>query len=132
MLIAGALLGVASAAGGEVPRIHPASISPAAIAAFFYLVVVGSLVAYLAYLWLNAHATSSVASTYAYVNPAVAVLLGWAVLGESITSMTVVAAAAILAAVVLTVTAASRPVPAPGNVLRLPARRREPALERAA
>jgi drug/metabolite transporter (DMT)-like permease len=130
MLLAGAVLGVGSAAFGEVPRIHPHAISPAAIGAFFYLVVVGSLVAYLAYLWLNANASPTVASTYAYVNPAVAVLLGWAALGESITGRTLLAGAAIVVAVVLSV--GVRPLRARGTVHELPARVGEAAYDRAA
>ena len=92
--------------------------------------VVGSIVAYLSYSWLNANAPPALVSTYAYVNPAVAVLLGWILLGEHVGARTAVAGLAILASVVLIVTA--RLPRARATVLRFPARVREAALARAA
>ena len=79
MLCAAALLAVAGAAMGEVGHVHPAAISAGSAAAFGFLVVFGSIVAFTAYGWLlRSGAPSVLVSTYAYVNPAVAVLLGWA------------------------------------------------------
>jgi drug/metabolite transporter (DMT)-like permease len=70
---------------GEVGHVHPAAISAGSAAAFAFLVVFGSIVAFTAYGWLLRSGASSVlVSTYAYVNPAVAVLLGWAFAGEAV------------------------------------------------
>ncbi len=66
-----------------------------------YLIVFGSLVAFSAYVWLIQVATPAQVATYAYVNPVVAVLLGWAFAGEALTRSMMVAAAIIVAAVVL-------------------------------
>ena len=130
MVTAAGLLSVASGASGELGRFHPESISAASGGAFAYLVVVGSIVGYLSYSWLNGHAPATLVSTYAYVNPAVAVLLGWLLLGEAIGGRTVLSGAAILTSVVLIVTA--RSARARATVLQFPARVREAALSRAA
>jgi drug/metabolite transporter (DMT)-like permease len=132
MLAGGALLGVAGIAAGEVPRVRLEAVSPASFGAFAYLVVAGALVAYPLYTWLLRNAPTRVVTTHAYVNPAVAVLLGWAVLAEPLTSSTLVAAGAIVASVLLIV--GSRAVPSRGRVLPFPGVRRntEPALDQAA
>ena len=67
------------------------------LAAFAYLIAVGSLVAFTAYVWLLQHAPISKVSTYAYVNPVIAIFLGWAILSEHVTG-TIVAGAAIVVA----------------------------------
>jgi drug/metabolite transporter (DMT)-like permease len=100
MLAAAALLAVAGAALGEVGRVHPATISSGSIAAFAFLVVFGSIVAFTAYGWLlRSGAPSVLVSTYAYVNPAVAVLLGWALAGETVGGRELAAGAIIVASV---------------------------------
>jgi drug/metabolite transporter (DMT)-like permease len=71
--------------------------------AFAYLVVPGSIVAYIAFVWLLANAPISTVSTYAYVNPLVAVFLGWALLSEPVTVTIAVGATAVLLAVALIV-----------------------------
>ena len=68
---------------------------------FAYLVTFGSLIGFTAYAYLLAHTTAAKAATYAYVNPVVAVLLGWAFANEPVTSRTLVAAAVILAGVAI-------------------------------
>ncbi len=70
-----------------------------------YLVVVGSLVAYTAFVWLVGHAPLSLVSTYAYVNPVVAVLLGWWILGEPLTLGLLVGGAVVVVGVMLVVSA---------------------------
>ena len=99
MLVGGALLVVLGVVVGELSRAEPSSFSTASLAAMAYLVVFGSLVAFSAYTWLLQHAPVSVVSTYAYVNPVVAVVLGMVVLGERVTPSMIVGAAIILAAV---------------------------------
>ena len=100
MLCAAALLALAGAAMGEIGRVHPAAISTGSIAAFGFLVVFGSIVAFTAYGWLLRSGTPSVlVSTYAYVNPAVAVLLGWALAEETVGGRELAAGAIIVASV---------------------------------
>ena len=79
------------------------------LAAYLYLTLFGSLISYSAYFWLLGHTTPSRLATISYVNPLVAVLLGWALAGESLTLRTALAAAIILLAVGLIT---SRPAPA--------------------
>ena len=69
--------------------------------AFTYLVIVGSIVAYPTYVWLLEHCTPAKVSTYAYVNPVVAMFLGWAILGEPINLRILLAAAVIIGAVAI-------------------------------
>jgi drug/metabolite transporter (DMT)-like permease len=98
MLCAAALLAVAGAAMGEVGRVHPSAISAASLAAFGFLVVFGSIVAFTAYGWLlRSGAPSVLVSTYAYVNPGVAVLLGWLFAGDAVGGRELAAGVVILA-----------------------------------
>ena len=101
MLVGGALLGLLAAGDGELGRLGHASAE--SILALAYLVVFGSLLAFTAYAWLLRVARTSLVSTYAYVNPLVAVFLGWAVENEGIGLRTVLAGGLILAAVALIV-----------------------------
>jgi drug/metabolite transporter (DMT)-like permease len=110
MLCAAVLLAVVGAATGEVGQVHPAAISPGSLAAFGFLVVFGSIVAFTAYGWLlRSGAPSVLVATYAYVNPAVAVLLGWLLAGESIGGRELAAGAVILASVGMLVLARRAP-----------------------
>jgi drug/metabolite transporter (DMT)-like permease len=100
MLCAAALLAVAGAAMGELGRVRPDAISAESAVAFAFLVVFGSIVAFTAYGWLlRSGAPSVLVSTYAYVNPAVAVLLGWALAGESVGGRELAAGTVIVASV---------------------------------
>jgi drug/metabolite transporter (DMT)-like permease len=108
MLTGGALLLVLSVLAGEPARLRAADFTLPAVSAVLYLTVFGSLVAFTAYSWLLTNAPLSLVSTYAYVNPVVAVLLGWLILDEPLTSRVVVAGAAIVAAVAL-IASARRP-----------------------
>jgi drug/metabolite transporter (DMT)-like permease len=101
MLAGGALLLVASLARGEWPLLDPHAVSLRSLAALGFLVVFGSLVAFSAYIWLLRQTTPARVSTYAYVNPVVAMLLGWAFAGEPLSARTLLAAAVIVAGVVL-------------------------------
>jgi drug/metabolite transporter (DMT)-like permease len=86
---------------GEWGQVSGARISTVSVAAMVYLALIGSLVALSAYMWLLRVCPPSRVSTYAYVNPVVAVFLGWLVAGESFNLRMLVAAAIILGAVVL-------------------------------
>jgi drug/metabolite transporter (DMT)-like permease len=101
MLAGGVALGIVGLATGEWTQIHPAQITLSATLALVYLILIGSLVGFTAYIWLLRHTPLAIASTYAYVNPAVAVFLGWALVGERLTPLTLVAAAIIILSVCL-------------------------------
>jgi len=103
MLCAGFLLAVAGLALGEGSRVHPGAISSASLAAVAFLIVFGSLVAFTAYAWLLNNAPTNLLSTYAYVNPAVAVFLGWALIGEHVGSKEIAAGIVILSSIALLV-----------------------------
>lgn len=103
MLAGGALLLVASGVLGEWATFDAGSVSSRSLLAWGYLLIFGSLVGFTAYSWLLKNVTPERASTYAYVNPVVAVLLGWAVAGEQVTVRTLIAAAVIVGAVIITI-----------------------------
>jgi drug/metabolite transporter (DMT)-like permease len=88
-------------AWGEIGELTPQRFTPAAIYAFFHLLVVGSLIGFVAYTWLLGHVTVTQAGTYAYVNPLVAILVGWLIGGETITGWIIGGMACILAGVAL-------------------------------
>jgi drug/metabolite transporter (DMT)-like permease len=98
MLCGGAVLMVISLALGEQPHGPP---TPLAAAAWLYLVVFGSLIAFSAYLYLLAHASPAMATSYAFVNPLIALLLGVAVASESVTAGEWLASGVVLAGVFL-------------------------------
>jgi len=99
MLAGGAALMIASGLAGEWGRLDPAGFSARSLAAFAYLVVAGSIVAFTAYSYLLRNARPTVAATYAFVNPVVAVLLGWAIASEPLTWRVAGSSALILLAV---------------------------------
>ena len=102
MIGGGALLLLAGGIKGEWSTIDPARFSGASIASLVYLTAFGSLVAFSAYVWLLRVSTPARVATYAYVNPIVAVALGWLVLDEPLTADTFIASALIVVSVVLT------------------------------
>ncbi len=108
MLWAGVIFGVASILTGELGRIHWQHVSTASILALAYLIVFGSLVGFSAYVWLLHSAPLPLVSTYAYVNPVVAVILGAIFVGEAINARLVIAGGIIIAAVALIVVARNR------------------------
>jgi drug/metabolite transporter (DMT)-like permease len=112
--IAGCLFGfIVSGLTGEMSDVHPASWSTQSLVALAYLIVFGSLIAFSAFTWLLQHAPVTRITTYAYVNPVVAVALGWFVLGEAITPSMIVGATMILASVALIVRLQRLPRDAP-------------------
>jgi drug/metabolite transporter (DMT)-like permease len=104
MLGAALLFAIVGLILGEAGRLDVASIPLVAWIAFVYLIVAGSLVAYTAYSWLMRNAPTTLVGTFAYVNPVVAVTLGWAVLGEQLSLRMAFAGALVLTAVVLLIT----------------------------
>lgn len=117
MAAGGVGLVVLGSIGGEWDRLDVAGAGRSSWVAFAYLVLVGSIVGYSAYVWLLARAPLSLATTYAYVNPAVAVALGALFLAEPLTSNLVVGGAVIIAAVawVISSEARARRRPLPGR-----------------
>jgi drug/metabolite transporter (DMT)-like permease len=110
MLAGGALLLALGLATGQAGQLDLAQVSLRSVLAFGYLIVFGSLIAFTAYIWLLRATSPAQAATYAYVNPVVAVFLGWALAGEPLTARTLLAAAVIVGSVVL-ITAQPRPRP---------------------
>jgi drug/metabolite transporter (DMT)-like permease len=108
MVAGGLVLLVAAAAAGELSRFAPGEATGSAWFALCYLIVFGSLVAFTAYVWLLGNAPVSLVATYAYVNPAVAVLLGALIAGERLTGAELAGGLVVLGAVALVVTAESR------------------------
>ncbi len=104
MLAGGILLGLTATALGEIPRFHPATVSPAAWWSLVYLIVAGSIIGFTAYVWLIHHQSPTRVGTYAYVNPVVAVLLGYCFAGEPLGLRTLLGTAAILLSVVVITT----------------------------
>jgi len=103
--------GLALGEGHQAAITH---ISAASWAGWLYLVTFGSLIGFTAYIYLLKEVSPAKASTYAYVNPVVALLLGWAIAGESITPRTLVAGAIILGGVAL-ITVAGRAAEQPSS-----------------
>src|SRR5437764_6314731 len=105
MSCGGVLLLLVGLVTGEVRRFHPGSVSILSLASFIYLVIIGAVVGYTAYIWLLRHCEPAKVATYAYVNPIVAVLLGAAFVCESITPRVLIAAALIIGSVAIVISA---------------------------
>ena len=101
MIGGGVLLLLTALAVGQVAHFRPTEVSLNAVLAWLFLVVFGSLVGFTAYIWLLGVTSIAKVGTYAYVNPIVAVFLGWAILDEPVTSRTLIAALVILVGVAL-------------------------------
>ena len=119
MLSGGSLLLLLGLASGDLQRLNLANASWVSIGAFFYLLVFGSLVGFTAYSWLLRNVSPARAATYAYVNPVVAVFLGWLLASEPLTLRMLIAAAIIIGSVVLITTFGrehATPTAAPNSV----------------
>jgi drug/metabolite transporter (DMT)-like permease len=115
MLFGGGVLAVAGLAAGETSDVTTSVFSTDALLSLGFLIVFGSLLAYSAYVWLLQHAPISEVATYAYVNPVIAVALGWAILGESFGTQTLIGAAIIVGSVAIIVRKESAPRPTPAE-----------------
>jgi drug/metabolite transporter (DMT)-like permease len=108
MLLGGGVCALTGALVGELGDLHPAEFSLRSVTGLAYLIVFGSWLAFTAYAWLLQNAPVSRVATYAYVNPVVAIALGWAILDEAVTSLTFVGAAIIVASVAAVVRTETR------------------------
>jgi drug/metabolite transporter (DMT)-like permease len=124
MLAGGAALAAIGALHGEFGRVDLGAISTKSWLSLAYLVVFGSIVAFSCYVWVLGKAPTSLVATYAYVNPAVAVVLGVLLAGEHLRLLEIVGGLVILASVVAVVRAeaARRPARQPGRTRRWPGR----------
>lgn len=104
-LSGGVALWIAGILSGEVRGFHFAAVTLRSWLALAYLIAFGSMVGFTAYIYMLKKSTATRVATYAFVNPVVALFLGWLLVGESITLRTVIAAAVILTAVLLVITA---------------------------
>lgn len=111
MLAGGVLLAITAAALGEFRNFHPWSVSREVWLALLYLIVAGSIVGFTAYVWLIHHESPTKVGTYAYVNPIVAVLVGYFFGGEALSLRTILGTMFVLiSVVVITTTRAKKPV----------------------
>lgn len=107
MLSGGALLIIVGVLSGELSQFDVLHVSRASAIGLLYLITFGSLLGFTSYIWLLDKVSPAHLGTYAYVNPIVAVLLGWAIAGERLSVRTAVAAAIVICAVALITTARS-------------------------
>jgi drug/metabolite transporter (DMT)-like permease len=103
LLAGAAMLAVVSLVSGEAGGFDTGAVSGKSLAGLAYLVVMGTAVTFSAYMWLLRHVAATRVATYAFVNPAVAVVLGWAVAGEGLSPGTLLATAVIIGAVAVAV-----------------------------
>jgi drug/metabolite transporter (DMT)-like permease len=104
MLAGGIFLFITAAALGEFHNFHPQNVSREAWLSLLYLIIFGSIIAFTAYVWLIHHESPTKVSTYAYVNPVVAVLLGYFLAAEPLGLRTILGSALILASVIVITT----------------------------
>jgi drug/metabolite transporter (DMT)-like permease len=114
MLAGGAQLFALAAVSGEFAGFHPQTVSVKAWLALLYLIVAGSIVGFTAYIWLLHHESPTKVGTYAYVNPVVAVALGYFVGGEAVGPRTLVGALCVLVSVI-TITTTPKPEAKPAT-----------------
>ena len=108
MICGGALLLLVSVSTGDAARFDWSRVTAESSLAWLYLVVIGAIIAFTAYIWLARVCSPALLGTYAFVNPMVAVLLGWAIAGEGLDSRTISGAAVIVVAVVIIVVFTNR------------------------
>jgi drug/metabolite transporter (DMT)-like permease len=109
MLAGGILLTIAALISGEFASFQPSQITSVSVIAPVYLTIFGSIIAFTSYVWLLGKTTIARVSTYAYVNPVVALILGVALAGEQLTPRTLLASAVIVIAVFVIITFKEKP-----------------------
>jgi hypothetical protein len=112
MIGGGILLTLVGSVRGEWAAVDLSAVSFESSVAFVYLIIFGSLIGFTAYIWLLQHTSAAAVSTYAYVNPVVAVLLGCTIGHEPFTTGTLIASILIIAAVMMITIARSKSTPA--------------------
>jgi drug/metabolite transporter (DMT)-like permease len=133
MLCGSLVLAVVSIVSGELRTFDVAAVSPESAVAFVYLFAVGSLIAFTAYAWVLRQAPLPLIATYAFVNPVIAVFLGWLILGETVSAVQLLAGGIIVVGVALIILGRSRMTSTQGRLARrAPARSGPTADERAA
>ena len=115
MIAGGILLALGGLVMGESAAWDPTRVSRRSLTAFVYLTLIGSLVGFSAYAWLLKATTPARVSTYAYVNPVIAVFLGWAFGGETLTAQMLTAAGVIVLGVVIITARRAPPAEFVGN-----------------
>jgi drug/metabolite transporter (DMT)-like permease len=119
--LAGGLgLWIVAAATGELHQFHPAQVTLRSWLAVLYLFLFGSALGFSAYIYILKHSTASRVATYAFVNPVVALFLGWSLGGEPLTLRTLIASGTILAAVLLVIMAPHKPASPAAEVVPVP------------
>jgi drug/metabolite transporter (DMT)-like permease len=108
MLVGGVFVGLIGVVRGELATFHLSQVSTRSMLAWAYLLVFGSLIAFTAFVYLLRVSTPARVATYAYVNPVVAVILGWLIAGESISARMLIAAVIIVGGVALITAAEGR------------------------
>jgi len=125
MLAGGAMLLLLAVLSGEGRQFHWHGIAARSLLGLVYLIVAGSLLGFTAYIWLLRNVATARVSTYAFVNPAVAVFLGWIGGGEALTARELLASATIIAGVALIITHRPSPVAVTLETEGLPAQKAE-------
>ena len=108
MLAGGIMLTLLAGARGEIGSFHPSAISSGAWFALLYLIIAGSIIGYTAYVWLLHHESPTRVGTYAYVNPVVAVLLGYFLGGEALGARTILGTLFVLISVIVISTTSTK------------------------
>jgi drug/metabolite transporter (DMT)-like permease len=116
MLSGGIVMTLVALVTGEGATFHTSELTPSSVEAFLYLVVAGSLLAFTAYSWLLRNAPISKVATYAYVNPVVAIFLGWWILSERVTPSVLIGATVIVASVAFIIRKDAVPAHARGEM----------------
>jgi len=103
LLTGGVMLLLLSFVSGQATAFNLSDVTTRSVVGLLYLVGMGTVVTFAAYMWLLDHASPTRVATYAFVNPVVAVFIGWAIAGEQISTATIAAAGVIVAAVAVAV-----------------------------
>jgi drug/metabolite transporter (DMT)-like permease len=120
MLVGGTLMTTLGLLLGEGSRIHLATLSARSLLSLLYLIIFGSLITYVAYIWLLKKTSAAAVSTYAYVNPMVAIFLGWWLAEETIGLRLLLAATIIIGSVAVIIGQRERPSPRTSTFPRIP------------
>lgn len=120
MIAGGVLCVLGGIIGGELSGFDAAAITPRSLFSLSYLIAFGSLVGFTAYIWLLRHVQPSMVATYAYVNPIIAVILGWLIAGEELGARIVLATIVIVLAVALITTFSVRKPKTPASIANKP------------